>query len=929
MSSINVSNLANGVFNVVKTVTANATFDTTIRAIIQERVDSATGKYKLQYQDSVFYAFTEDTKTIYAKGTEVFVLVPENDFTQEKRIIGSVKKLGISYSPTYQYEERYRKIGSEQLLKDSIEWKVTEQGSEEVSVDDNFIKYLQNDKTSGLWIEGIFTTSKSLEYQKDACYGLLLFLKLVNDTEIVLEFSSDDFEGNPFSQKYARQIAVWTGVDWKRVKQITKIESFAKGFITSVSPTPAITVENVKIYAVATRTDAELRAPRVELTTLQGLYVSSDTSISIQANLYIDSQVQSEWQHYWFKENPLVGQESKNYHAFGGSAWELLNTYIVDKDGNASIENLDQSSLQVWGTPPEDSALFGIAAQFKTEYIKCVMVNPENEGERYEAQVTVFNTDWENPYSILAGDNKNYVELITIPKDSKIDLKIKGALETDTIEWYRKSLSDSLFTLIVDQTEQTLVVSAADISTEATYCAVINGIQSLEVRVAIEVKQELYQLIIYNGNQIFQYDRNGRSPSHPAATFPVLPTNLSFALYDNVNNTVIPEKDLKEWTWSWEEASLIDYVGEAQVTENKFKGANPVSFRIKDAWVYETANNQITLTVPYKEQVLKAQTAFTFSKEGDPNSTYQDITVVIQKAEGESYNGLVYKGAELVSGASLKWRLITTEDADAEFQSFVPSVKEVSGPWVLVCQYSNNNKNYYGYYVQEPSLEDHIRLVGTPSQFVVYEANGLDPKYATWKFETQQEKDKWVAAEVQYKGPFSEETKASLEDIIPAAFSIITAERNGIIPIEIWLNGAQVGQIVLYAFLNPYVFSTLEAGGSTLKINNGESHILSQIALTGSREEDNTFTGLLIGMIGHTDANKSKQQGLFTFTKGVQTGFIDALTGNVDFGDPEKPILSIKEKSLFLTLGDTQYQCKAGSADAAGVIHLVLEPVQK
>lgn len=928
MSSINVSNLANGVFNVVKTVTANATFDTTIRAIIQERVDSATGKYKIQYQDSVFYAFTEDTKTIYAKGTEVFVLVPENDFTQEKRIIGSVKKLGTEYAASYQYEQRYKKIGAAQfLIKESIQWPVVGEGySQTIStVDINFLKYLQNNDTSGLWIEGVFTTSDSLSYQKNAQYGLQLQITLVNSEKIILEFSSNDFEGNPFSQHEMKQITVWSGVDWKKVKSIDKINSFASGFAATAIPTPSISVKEVKLYAVSTLTDAEIKSPRVELSTPQGLYVPEDGSIVINATLYINLQPQKDWKYYWFRENPLVGQTSKNYHAFGGPQWELINEYLV-VDNNSTISNLDSSSLQVWHPSLKEESLFGIAGEFNSEQIKCVIVNPENEVERYEGIITIFNNSWINPYDIVV-NNQDYSAVVTVPQDSDIVLSIitQENLDGASIQWYQKPLSELVYSLVKEQEGQTLEVSTNDIVKETSYCAVINGIQSKVVRVTIEAKQELYQLIIYNGNQIFQYDRNGRSPSHPAVTFPTTPLNLSFILYDNIKKDKV-EESLLSWEWSWNSNSLIDFLGSTSGSSNNLTGGNPVSLHIKDAWSYETVDNQVTLTVKYNGQELIAQTAFTFSKEGDPGSTYQDITVVIQKNEN-SYQSLVYKGPSLITDVFPEWRIVTANNADMPFQGSVPSLESETDPWVLVSKYSENNKDYFGYYVQDATLIETIRVKGTPSKFVVYESDGLNPQYATWVFEQKKEDNEWETVEVQYKGPFSEETKNSLKDIIPAAFSVTTAQNNGLIPIEIWLNSIKVGQIVLYAFLNPYVFSTLDAGGSALKINNGESHILSQIALTGSREEDNTFTGLLIGMIGHTDKDKPKQQGLFTFTKGAQTSFIDALTGNAYFGDPAKPILSIQDTRLLLTLGDVQYECAAGEADAQGVIHLVLSPI--
>ena len=116
MSKFNTSNAANSIVNIIQTSIGNAAFDTTIRAIVQEKVDEATGKFKLQYQDGLFYAFADDVKVNYSKGTEVFVLVPKNDFTQDKRIIGSVKTLGEDYVSVFTYDERYKKLVADKVF---------------------------------------------------------------------------------------------------------------------------------------------------------------------------------------------------------------------------------------------------------------------------------------------------------------------------------------------------------------------------------------------------------------------------------------------------------------------------------------------------------------------------------------------------------------------------------------------------------------------------------------------------------------------------------------------------------------------------------------------------------------------------------------------------------------------------------------------
>ena len=83
---------------IVQNAVDNAPYDRTVQATIVSCVDQTIGKYKCKYQDATFYAFATSTDNLYNPGNDVYVLIPGNDSTREKTILGKTKKLGADFA---------------------------------------------------------------------------------------------------------------------------------------------------------------------------------------------------------------------------------------------------------------------------------------------------------------------------------------------------------------------------------------------------------------------------------------------------------------------------------------------------------------------------------------------------------------------------------------------------------------------------------------------------------------------------------------------------------------------------------------------------------------------------------------------------------------------------------------------------------------
>ena len=89
-----------------------AGYDKTVQAKIISCDDPTIGKYKVQYQDSNFYAYSGSSEISYMADSEVYVLIPNNDMSRDKTILGAVSRLGKDYAVAAEGEEAFEIIGN-------------------------------------------------------------------------------------------------------------------------------------------------------------------------------------------------------------------------------------------------------------------------------------------------------------------------------------------------------------------------------------------------------------------------------------------------------------------------------------------------------------------------------------------------------------------------------------------------------------------------------------------------------------------------------------------------------------------------------------------------------------------------------------------------------------------------------------------------
>lgn len=90
--------------------------------------------------------------------------------------------------------------------------------------------------------------------------------------------------------------------------------------------------------------------------------------------------------------------------------------------------------------------------------------------------------------------------------------------------------------------------------------------------------------------------------------------------------------------------------------------------------------------------------------------------------------------------------------------------------------------------------------------------------------------------------------------------------------------------IPLHLYLDRYGISELNGwDGNKISINDDAGSILAPQVGAGKKESDNTFTGVLIGSVKERQSDEI-EQGLFGYSHGQRSIFLDAKTGNAEFG---------------------------------------------
>lgn len=337
-----------------------AGYDKTIQAQIVSCEDATIGKYRCRYQDSIFYAYSNNSDLSFSNGSYVYILIPQNNFQKEKTILGTTEKLGINYISSAEGDEAYEQIGiscinsnTYYLNSNNINYEYTLYKyngdsspptiDSDLSLDqDSLNQYIK--ESSSLIAGATFKTSIPAQKQFRGHYGIvynLTFHDNASGQQVTrsYEINEDNMVDNPYRLAYpTRQYQIFD-IDGENFIRVDSIAIFSRDFPEASSNTTGtklnsgdIQITNLELTGAMRLSEEQINGVAITFYTPYGTFftdssVSTDTK-TITAQVKVKGKLVSSVQKipfYWGKENVQITPSNKLYNKQLGRGWQCLN----------------------------------------------------------------------------------------------------------------------------------------------------------------------------------------------------------------------------------------------------------------------------------------------------------------------------------------------------------------------------------------------------------------------------------------------------------------------------------------------------------------------------------------------------------------------------------------------------------------------------
>jgi hypothetical protein len=351
------NNICDAIEVIVNKAVEDAGYDRTVKAIVISYEDEKTGRYRVKYQDGIFDAYYSAKNEVLENGTNVYVLIPENNMNTIKTILGPVASLGAAAAIDVS-SDIIEKIGRSVISDANDNWfcglsswhkdtftktlyDVNDTSNNLLNINSTDVE-LYVKSTDKILISFDVQTNLEEEQQYQGDYGLIFTLDFKNDfTSYSQQYIIDTSRMNgtpynfisPTTQEFTFEL---NNTDFQ---QISSIQAYVKDFpnskedcINSESDNCPVDIwiSNIKLYGINTYDKDE---PCLIFSTPDGIDISTghinvyNGRLPLQAQVYYNSQeVTDDCEFYWFYER-----------SDGGFGWWYINDLIGNKNNNNTL----------------------------------------------------------------------------------------------------------------------------------------------------------------------------------------------------------------------------------------------------------------------------------------------------------------------------------------------------------------------------------------------------------------------------------------------------------------------------------------------------------------------------------------------------------------------------------------------------------------
>lgn len=878
-----MGNLANKFLEAVNIIsdakTKSAGFDRSVQVTIRKLYQEDSTKYEVEYEGALK---TAAGAAGYKTNDVVWAVIPKNDLNQVLQIIGLASSMDANKQVLRSDDDEFEKI-TPNLATFITEWDLPHDDEGEGiqfiktiwsatgSDDDNLIT-LQASKVidaikSSLYFEIGVIFESNIDLNINTNFGIRCYCNgVIDKPKFVLDIN--DIIGNPYNLIGEQQKKIFEITDSTDLISFDKIEFFAEDF----SDSDIITLKGFAFYGCRdvdymTGLAANLLVSEIEneFREIGGLSTNNYSLTTVdnlifKANLRYDGVLVAEnglskYTYKWYLKTLENGLPIKIAIGDNPNTKDIVETWYFDKE-----ESDDRIIPSDWFDTIKDAPnqLKVSAAAFfmPNSWIWCEVIDEKgNKVKTVEGWID--NADKSYELELTAERQMNGKKF-----QIKLSIKNDSSLPTDLkYVWYKddKVIAGKTQPILTFDVED--AVYKCEVYTENNFLVFTETYQSYYIP---DVPDDTLSLVI-TGKTLYLCKADGKFQGE------VEP--LKIWIYDGGK----PVSDISDYTITWsipeENTMLMQYTP----AEGENIASDIFKFNVHPYFLHSYTDNTITVEVKdSKNNPATGKVEISFLKNGQPGTNGTDIVCTFIKNENQYQQPIdYYQTQESISKDTLSVRVFranaeeqpftmtstvidmvalakaTTDEEKEEAILDLDDEITISEPTCLkaTCKSGDGESTWYAYLpivintdaleLIEPSAAPYVQFSSggniaedMPKTFTCSEnisSIELDSKYLEAIYSTSEPQSSFkiqVKENIVFKG----------DEILPILTITSTKGHTLKVPILLLTNRFE------YAAINGW-------DGTSIKLDEENNTILAPMAGFGKKEEDNSFTGVVLGDI--------------------------------------------------------------------------------